>query len=75
MNTFYEQKVTINIFNLDSFYFLLLIIFIIITLFLIFVIRYYIQVITRIRNDSNISHTSILNKIDENMQNSISYQV
>lgn len=75
MNTFYEQKVTSNIFNLDSFYFLLLIIFIIITLFLIFVIRYYIQVITRIRNDSNISHTSILNKIDENMQNSISYQV
>lgn len=75
MNTFYEQRVTSNILQLDAFHFILLIIFIIIILFLLCVIRYYIKVITRIRNDINISHTSILNKIDENMQNSISYQV
>lgn len=75
MNVFYEHKITNKVLKLEALNFIFLIIFIIISLFLIFVVKYYIEIISRIRNDINISNTSLLNKIDENLQKSVLYQV
>lgn len=74
MNIFYEQKVTTNFLKFDIIYFILSIIFILISTILIFILRYYSRIISRIKNDINVSNTSLLNKIDENIKKSISYQ-
>ncbi|BCL65877.1 hypothetical protein IOLA_245 [uncultured bacterium] len=74
MNIFYAQKVTTNFLKVDIIHSILLIIFILISTILIFILRYYNKIISRIKNDINVSNTSLLNKIDENLKRSISYQ-
>lgn len=73
MNIFYKQKVVQDVLGMKAICAICLMILIIIIVCLIIFVRYYSCIITRIRNDISISHTSIMDKIEENVQKSISY--